>query len=599
MSPEDTIYQEALNAIHNGEKTRARDLLTRLIRAEKDNAQFWLQMSAVVESAKERIFCLNEVLRLEPANLTARRGLIYLGVNPPDETLAIPLQNQRRNWEAALFGGAAPEKALQRARLNQILMVVGALVLLVAIAATILLNLNPPKTDFVFENPFPTATLGPSPTPALTASPVGRTATPTRGPLPPLAALLQSTYTPTPLSVNTPHPRTEAYRSAISAYNRADWSSAASYFQQVATIEPTAADVFYLLGEVYRNQNKLKEALQAYDQAIKINPGFAPAYLGRARARQAQSAEPADPIRADLEKAITLDPGFGEAYLDLAALKMRKKESKDLQRDLDFATNLLPDNVQAFVLRAQYYLAQGKPAPALEDAQRAYELDITQLTVYRVLGEAYRANKRSAESIQPLEIYTRYKEDEFEPFLWLAQAYQERGAEGDLQLALRALESAIGVNKLNHDAYIQRGTTYLDLKQGKEAMADFVTASMLRADSFPSMLGRGRAMLLLEDGPEAYNFFSKALPLAGNNAERAAAYYWRALGLEQMKLVPSALADWEALLRLPAAEIPALYRQAALQHAQSLATVTPTSGAAVPTRTSTASPGASSTPTPP
>ena len=452
------------------------------------------------------------------------------------------------------------------------------------------------KPAFVFEA-FPTATIGPSPTLEATPTAVMRTVTPTLGPLPPLAALLQSTYTPTPLSVNTPHPRTEAYRSAITAYNRGDWSSAASYLQQVATIEPTAADVAYLLGEVYRNQQKYKEALQAFDQAIKINASFAPAYLGRARARQAQALEPSDPIRADLEKAIGLDPSLGEGYLELAALKMRKKETKDLLRDLDFSANLLPNSPQVFLLRAQYNLAQGKPEAALEDAQRAYQLDITQLPVYRLLGEALRANKKLPDSIQPLEIYTRYKDDEFEPFLWLAQAYQERKAEGDLQLALKALDQAIEVNKLNHDAYIQRGLIYLDQKKGKEAMADFVTASMLRADSFPSMLGRGRAMLVLEDGPEAYNFLSKALPLAANNAERAAAYYWRAIGLEQLKLIPSALADWEALLRLPAAEIPAAYRETALQRIQALATGTPTPR---PTATSqTPSPGPTLTVTPP
>ncbi len=82
MSPEETIYQEALNAIQNGDKARGRDLLTRLIKTEKNNAQFWLQMSAVVETAKERIFCLNEVIRLEPENATARRGLNFYGCQP-------------------------------------------------------------------------------------------------------------------------------------------------------------------------------------------------------------------------------------------------------------------------------------------------------------------------------------------------------------------------------------------------------------------------------------------------------------------------------------------------------------------------------------
>lgn len=587
MAEEEIIFQEAVNAIQKGENARGRDLLTRLIKLEKNNPQVWLQMSAVVETNKERVFCLKEVVRLEPKNETARRGLILLGENPPDESLAIPLQAQSRNWAAAMFSGPAPEKEMQRARLMQILMAVGAVVVLAAIISIAVFSINnKPKPALVFENPFPTATIGPTPTYEATASPVVRSSTPTPRQIQPLIALLQATYTPTALKVNTPHPRTEAYRSAISAYSRGDWSLAANYLQQVLTIEPNAVDIHYLLGEIYRQQNKYKEAVQSFEQAIKINPNFAPPYLGRARARQTQAAEPSDPIRADLEKAISLDPTLGEAYLELAALKMRKKETKDLQRDLDFAAKLLPDTPQVFVLRAQYNLAQSKPEIALNDAQRAYQLDITYLPVYRLLAEAFRANKRLADSIQPLEIYTRYETKESEPFYWLAQGYLDRNGTGDQQAALQALDQSLDVNNLNHDAHIQRGLIYIDLNDGKKAMDDFVLAAMLRANSFPAMLGKGRASVLLNDGAEAYNFYSKSLPLAANNAERATAFYWRAQGLEQLKLIPSALADWEALLKLPVSEVPQQYRETALQRAQALATATPT---ATMTRTPTSS----------
>lgn len=576
MSDEELIFQEALKAIENGEKSRARDLLSRLIKVDKNNAQFWLKMSGVVETRKEHVFCLKEVLRLDPQNPTARRGLILLEEAPPDESLVIPFSAQVRNWEASLLANPVTEQTLKRNQLRTILAAVSAFLLLGAIIGVVVFSINqtrpvaPPPVDvaptiFVY----PTAEGSPTPLPRTSS-------TPAPGALPPLSAQLAATYTPTPLAVNTPHPRTEAYRSAISAFQRGEWNSAINYLQQVATVEPTAADLFYLIGEVNRIQGKYKEALAAYDQAIKVNPNFAPSYLGRARARQSQAPEPSDPIRTDLEKAISLDANLGEAYLELATLKLRKKDTKDLTRDLDAAARLMPGSPFVFLVRAQVNIWQSKPEAALEDAQKAYALDVTNLLIYRTLAEAYRAAKKLPESIQPLEVYTTYTTTEWEPFYWLAQAYLERKTATDLQSAVKALDKCISLNKNLLEAYLLRGNVNLDLEKAKEAAADFDTVLLIKPDTYSALLGMGRALLKVDKASDAYNFFSLAVSKSANNTERAAAYYWRAIGLEQIKNLTSALADWDALLKLPANEVPAQYRETAQQRIQQAATPTRT-----------------------
>jgi Tfp pilus assembly protein PilF len=52
--PEDIMLQEAVEAIRQGQRGRARDLLTRLLRADPSNTQYWLWMSSVVETPKEQ-----------------------------------------------------------------------------------------------------------------------------------------------------------------------------------------------------------------------------------------------------------------------------------------------------------------------------------------------------------------------------------------------------------------------------------------------------------------------------------------------------------------------------------------------------------------
>ena len=99
-TPEEIMYQEVLVHIQRKEKSRARDLLTRLIKTNPNNPDYWLWMSAVTETMRERIYCLKEALRLDPNNEAAQRGLAMFGAIPVNPDLAAPLQHQKRRWES-------------------------------------------------------------------------------------------------------------------------------------------------------------------------------------------------------------------------------------------------------------------------------------------------------------------------------------------------------------------------------------------------------------------------------------------------------------------------------------------------------------------
>ena len=94
---DDRMLQEAIEAVTTGQSDKARDLLTRLLRANQSNPRYWLWMSSVVDTSKERVYCLQKVLQLDPNNRAAHLGMVLGGVASPDEGLH-PIPVTPRNW---------------------------------------------------------------------------------------------------------------------------------------------------------------------------------------------------------------------------------------------------------------------------------------------------------------------------------------------------------------------------------------------------------------------------------------------------------------------------------------------------------------------
>ncbi len=74
MAVEDTLKQ-GIAALKAGRKVEARDLLSQVVKQEPHNEMAWLWLGGAVQTDKERRFCLERVLTINPQNDAARRAL--------------------------------------------------------------------------------------------------------------------------------------------------------------------------------------------------------------------------------------------------------------------------------------------------------------------------------------------------------------------------------------------------------------------------------------------------------------------------------------------------------------------------------------------
>jgi tetratricopeptide (TPR) repeat protein len=593
----DKMFEEAKDAVLHGQRARARDLLTRLLRANQSNPDYWLWMSTVVSTEKERIYCLESVTRLNPKNRIAQRGLVLLGAREPDHNVQ-PVPPIIRDWSKDIEATIEqPKNLLQRIWVNPTMRIFSFVASGIILLGLILLALfgtnreNLPLIIKVSITPRPTSTLSATITPRPTNTLVVRSPTPTfLGPTP-LWMYLDETYTPVPLYVNTPHPVLEAYRAALRAYDRNDYQSMLSFMQQAAAGDPNSADLQYHVGETQSLLGNYEEALEAYERAIEINPNFAPAYVGRVHSNRV--INPGMDIISDLDKAIDLDSSFVDAYLLRAEYRLTNEDFEGALEDLEVVDNLFPESPLLYALRAEVYINLGDYAAALREARTANELDMTMLRVYLTLSRAYLLNDRPRQALKSIQVYTRYIEDDPQAWILTGMASYEIGKYGD---AIQSLDRVIEMDDTLITAYWYRGLCYLELEEAQSAVNDLVVAVRAEPSSFEINLAFGRALFAAERLDVAVRQLDATENLAQTDKEMAKIYYYRAQIHQADDNNRAALSDWESLLELPEEVVPLDWKITARQHLLILNPPTNTA-TSIPTSTTTYSPTPSSTQT--
>lgn len=593
MQSEELLFKEAMEAVEKGDIPLARELMTRLLQRNRQNAQYWVWMSGLVQTEKERVYCLREAYKLDPKDATAIHGLRFSGTNIADPQPVPAFDPAKSAWKTSLEQEQTQVKQPTRKKTNpSAWVVIGLLALGIGTGSYFLARGPRYRPD---TSPIMKFSLTPPTTVTATKAPTRLTTG-----LAPLWSQLEATYTPTPIYAATPHNLTEAYQAAMRAYEQQKWPLALEYFQQVLYVEPASPDIQYHIAEIYRFQGLTAEAEKAYDASIKISPLYAPAYLGKGRNFLLHTPPQVDKARQLFEKALELDPGLHEAYLDLAQLELAAGDATSALDYLEQIPTSAAPSVQREISRAKAHLLMNEPELALEAARAANQIDVTSLPVYKLLAQASQTLGLMEESIAPLETYLAYQPEDAEALAMMSQALLFRE---DYENTLVYADRALGLNKNSVNALLARGEVYLQTGKNDEAAIDFNAALRLDKNSFAGNLGIARIQISRTLYGSAYEYARIAYNLASDDRQKAIALYWRVkalVGLEEFKAAATGL---EELLAYPDELLPGEFRTDALAIYRQVITptpgVTPTKSgtrSAPPGATATSRPG--STPTP-
>ncbi len=147
-------------------------------------------------------------------------------------------------------------------------------------------------------------------------------------------------------------------------------------FDSFELVEPAEgeADADYYLdqGATFLSAGETDKAIDAFTQAIELDPELVGAYQKRAAVYIAQNEY--DQALADINQAIDLDPDQAELYHDRGLISWMQADFESALTDLDQAVDLDETYDQAYNLRALVHTMQGDYEQALDDANTALKL---------------------------------------------------------------------------------------------------------------------------------------------------------------------------------------------------------------------------------
>ena len=126
-------------------------------------------------------------------------------------------------------------------------------------------------------------------------------------------------------------------------------------------------------GIAYEDKGEYDRAIQDYNEAIHLNPQFAPAYYNRGNAYLAKDEY--DRAIQEYDEVIRLDPSFTLAYVNRGTVHQAKDDYDQAIQDYDEAIRLSPRFAHAYYNRGLAHINQGDQDLALWDYNEAVRLD--------------------------------------------------------------------------------------------------------------------------------------------------------------------------------------------------------------------------------
>jgi tetratricopeptide (TPR) repeat protein len=352
------------------------------------------------------------------------------------------------------------------------------------------------------------------------------------------------------LDINLKSQKTEPNKlsKAVELREMGRYREAQDWLNEFLEDEPTDAEGWSLLSQLFFLDNKDAQAEKAIANAILINPNLSSIYRNQARLLL-KNSKPAEALlkaqsgfekstedpeswnvlaaclganQRDLEalplieRALIARPNYAEAFVNRAMVRLRAKNTTGAIDDLEKVGILKPHFTQIWELLGTLRYQNKDLSGAIEALKKAQALEPD--NVYRMinLGEYLRQDQRIEEAIAILEEATVKAPKNANAWINFGTALQQ---DNKIENAKVAYKKALSINPISAEVCNNLGSIAKDTKDWESARKYFEQAITIKPDLVEAHSNLGIAMQelgRLEDAEASYN---KAIAIKPDYAE--------------------------------------------------------------------------------
>ena len=207
--------------------------------------------------------------------------------------------------------------------------------------------------------------------------------------------------------------------------------------------EKENAEIHYNLGTEALRNGRPQEALKEYDEALKVDEGFADAHMGRGLVLEAAFGR-TDEAEREYRRALELRPSYSEAHNDLGQLLARTGRLEEALKEFDASLQnmLYKEPWVARCNKGQALWRMGRRDEGLSEFRTCLNQAPRFCQGHRELGRLWLADGKTREAIEEFTQYARSCERTPDAWYQLGLSYLRAG---DAEKAREALDKCLGL----------------------------------------------------------------------------------------------------------------------------------------------------------
>jgi Tfp pilus assembly protein PilF len=352
------------------------------------------------------------------------------------------------------------------------------------------------------------------------------------------------------LDFNLKNQKTEPNKlsKAIELREMGRYQEAQDWLTKFLEAEPTDAEGWSLLSQLFLLDKKDIEAEKALATAILINPNLPSIYRNQARLLL-KNSKPAEALlkaqsgfekstddpeswivlaaclganQRDVEalplaeRALKVRPNYAEAFASRAMIRLRAKNTTGAIEDLEKAGTLKPHLVQIWEFLGTLRYQNKNLSGAIEALKKAHALEPDNVNSMINLGEFLRQDKRIEEAITILNEATEKAPENASAWINLGAVLQQ---DNKIESAQVAYKKALAINPNAAEVCNNLGSIAKDTKDWESAQKYFEQAIAIKPDFAEAYSNMGFSMQELGRLEDAEISYSKAIAIKPDFAE--------------------------------------------------------------------------------